>query len=132
MIVAACDGPFRPGKTGSTLVALVALFSLVLIRDPDPRGTQRRKPYHSSTIRNGHRMDALPAQARSVSTADAANRRFHRPGKPSPSFEARQQALSIGSTKELETLLASVAVIPAFGVLLFTTAQDKTRTLGGG
>jgi O-antigen ligase len=43
-------------------------------------------------------------------------------------FRGKAEGVGIGSRQELLALLGSVAVLSVFGLLLFTTAQDKTET----
>lgn len=128
IFIASCDGPLRPGKAGPTLVTFVALFSIMLIRAPYllAHATDERwatlLPFIASIVwmlrQPKHRAD-LPLMLLLVSFIGLLAIAL---------FRGKSAGVGIGGTQETLAFLGSVTVIPVFGVLLFTTAQDNAET----
>jgi len=128
ILVALWDGPLRPGKTGSALVAFVALFSLLIIR----------APYLSGHTTNDFFATLVPFLLAIAWMLRQPKRRADRAlllliagfvGLLAIAlFRGKSAGVGIGGTQQTLAFLGSVAVTAVFGVLLFTTAQNKTET----
>jgi O-Antigen ligase len=128
VLIALCDGPLRPGRTGSGLVTFVALFSLLIIR----------APYLSSHTTDENFVALLPFVAAIAWMLRQPRRRANRPltlliaGFISllavALFRGKAAGVGTGGTRDILVQLGAVLAISGFGVLLFTTAQTKTET----
>lgn len=128
ILVALCDGPLRPGKTGATLVTFVALFSLVLIRVPyllgytADEGFATLLPFMIAIawmLRQPRRQAdrrLMLLLAGFIGLLAAAL------------YRGKEAGVGTGGTRDILVQLGTVLVISGFGVLLFTTAQAKTET----
>jgi O-antigen ligase len=122
------DGPLRPGRAASTLVTLVALFSIVLMRAPHAVGYTAVEgfvmlvPFAFAIawmLRQPRQRADRPIVLLIASFIALVTIALYR---------GKQAGVGTGGIKDIAAQVGSLVAVSMFGLLLFTTARSKAET----